>query len=102
MSKMTLMGKEESVIGNNAISINGAITIPDSENKEKFFNDLRTWLKKRGCSFFGYTENIKNSDKADDLAKEILLTCSDIDLDRNLQYEDMNNEDNIISLSDYK
>jgi hypothetical protein len=61
-----------SVIGNNAFSIDGVISILEGEDQEKFLDELINYLESKGAYFFGFTDTIEGEAMREGKMREIL------------------------------
>ncbi|EJO5347827.1 hypothetical protein NRP93_001919 [Clostridium botulinum] len=100
MCKMITQGSEDDCIGENAIAINGAINIPEGEDKEKIFKEFKNWLKNKNCSFFGMTNYVETNKEAKKRTKEIIFDYASKELEKSL--EDFEEEEKVIDLSRFR
>ncbi|MEG0772800.1 hypothetical protein [Clostridium sp.] len=62
----------DSVIGENAFSIDGVISIPEGVEEESFFEDLIKYLQSKGAFFFGFTETLQGEAMKEGRLRELL------------------------------
>ncbi|MPM09539.1 hypothetical protein SDC9_55859 [bioreactor metagenome] len=60
------------LIGENAFSIDGIISIPSGVEQEKFFSELIEYLQSKGAYFFGFTETLEGEAMKEGRFKELL------------------------------
>ncbi len=60
------------LIGENAFSIDGVISIPNGVDQEEFFEKLIEYLQDKGAYFFGFTETLQGEAMKEGRFKELL------------------------------
>lgn len=60
------------LIGENAFSIDGIISIPSGVEQENFFSELIEYLQSKGAYFFGFTETLEGEAMKEGRFKELL------------------------------
>lgn len=60
------------LIGENAFSIDGVISIPSDVEQEDFFSELIEYLQSKGAYFFGFTETLEGDAMKEGRFKELL------------------------------
>ncbi|WP_017414049.1 hypothetical protein [Clostridium tunisiense] len=60
------------LIGGNAFSIDGVISIPNGVDQEEFFDNLIEYLQDKGAYFFGFTETLQGEAMKEGRLKELL------------------------------
>lgn len=60
------------LIGENAFSIDGIISIPSGVEQEIFFSELIEYLQSKGAYFFGFTETLEGDAMKEGRFKELL------------------------------
>lgn len=60
------------LIGENAFSIDGVISIPNGVDQEEFFEKLIEYLQDKGAYFFGFTETLQGEAMKEGRLKELL------------------------------
>ncbi|WP_291576385.1 hypothetical protein [Clostridium sp. UBA4548] len=60
------------LIGENAFSIDGIISIPNGIDQEEFFDNLIEYLQDKGAYFFGFTETLQGEAMKEGRLKELL------------------------------
>lgn len=60
------------LIGENAFSIDGVISIPSGIEQEEFFSELVEYLQNKGAYFFGFTETLEGDAMKEGRFKELL------------------------------
>lgn len=66
-----------SVIGRNAFSIDGAISILEGQDQERFLEELIEFLENKGAYFFGFTDTIEGEAMREGKLREILANHMD-------------------------
>lgn len=61
----------DSVIGENAFTIDGVISIAKGEDQEAFIDELVKYLQSKGAYFFGCTETIEGEAMREGRLREI-------------------------------
>ena len=72
--------EDESVVGRNALVIDGVITIPDGVDQDKFFDEFIYWLESKNSSFFGFTRPVEDEEDGNGCVEKILTERAGIDL----------------------
>ncbi|EQB89897.1 hypothetical protein J2Z44_001818 [Clostridium punense] len=60
------------LIGENAFSIDGVISISSGIEQEEFFSELVEYLQNKGAYFFGFTETLEGDAMKEGRFKELL------------------------------